>query len=167
MAVSFSIQDLVFKDYTPGVKHLWKLSFPNVLGTSIPAFLVRSAARPSWTYSEFMVEYMAGKRFFAGKAEYEPITVTLIEPIDSTAAKALLTWCLAIYEPISGVKTWPVMYKRNLTLELLDGTKFVYQKWTLVGAWPQSVNGGDLDYTSTDPVEWSITFRYDYPVLSS
>ena len=39
------------------------------------------------------------------------------------------------------------------------------KQWTLKGAWIQAANFNDLDFSSSDPVDISVTLRYDYAIL--
>ena len=39
------------------------------------------------------------------------------------------------------------------------------EEWELKGAFIQSANFGDLAFDSSDPVEISLTLRYDYAIL--
>ena len=41
----------------------------------------------------------------------------------------------------------------------------VVEEWTLKGAWIQTAAFNDLDFSSSDPVEISVTLRYDYAIL--
>ena len=37
--------------------------------------------------------------------------------------------------------------------------------WTLKGAFITAANFNDLDFSSSDPAEISVTLRYDYAIL--
>ena len=39
------------------------------------------------------------------------------------------------------------------------------EEWTLKGAFIQDAQFGDLDFGSSDPVEITLTLRYDYAIL--
>jgi hypothetical protein len=56
-------------------------------------------------------------------------------------------------------------YKKTINLKLLDPVGAVVEDWELQGAWLQDVNEGDLDYSSSDPVEIALTIRFDQAVL--
>ena len=53
------------------------------------------------------------------------------------------------------------MYKKNFALKLLDGVGNVVERWNIIGAWPMSVNFGELDYTSSDLVTATMSIRMD------
>ena len=41
----------------------------------------------------------------------------------------------------------------------------IIEKWTLNGTYIQDAAFGDLDFASSDPVEITLTLRYDYAIL--
>ena len=51
--------------------------------------------------------------------------------------------------------------KRDAKLELYDGCGKILETWVYEGIWPQSVEFGDLDMTSSDVITCDLTLRYD------
>ena len=51
-------------------------------------------------------------------------------------------------------------YAGIVTLTLWDGCGAPLEVWTLSDAWPQAINFGDLDYSSSDTVDIELTLRY-------
>ena len=162
---AFDVTDLLLQDYTPALKNLWKISFPNIAGIQIPAYLAKTAQRPTWSFEEWEINYMTQRRYGAGKLTVEPFECTLNEPIDMAASKALLAWSNLIQEMTTGLRGYVSMYKKDITVELLDGLKNSVQKWTLVGAWPLNIRGGDLDYADGTPLDITLTIKFDIPRL--
>ena len=52
-------------------------------------------------------------------------------------------------------------YKKDVELELLDPTGVVVEKWIMQGCMITSSNFGDLDYSSSDIADISVTLRFD------
>lgn len=46
------------------------------------------------------------------------------------------------------------------TLVLFDGCGEPMERWTLGGVWPQAINFGELDYSSSEEVTIELTLRY-------
>ncbi len=159
----FDVADLLVRDYTPAVKNLWKITFPSLGGLQIPSFLAKSTSRPQWTFEDNVIDYMSQKRYFAGKVEFQQFDCIIIEPIDAFLTDAIMAWTSLVQEFNTGLRGYVSMYKKNLTLELLDGVKNSIQKWVLIGSWIVSTNLGDLDYTDSNTVDVTLTFRYDWP----
>jgi len=161
----FDLSDLQVQDYTPAVQNLWKVTFPNILGIKIPSFAIKTAKRPGWSFEEYTIDYMGSKRYGAGKLEYETWEFTSNEPIDISVTKGLIAWSSLIQEFNTNKRGYVSLYKKPITVEILDGFENVINKWVLEGAWPVSVDGGSLDYTSGEPIEVSCTLRFDKAVF--
>ena len=56
-------------------------------------------------------------------------------------------------------------YKKDLTFQVLGPVGDIVEEWLLKGAFIQTANFNDLDYSSSDPVDISLTLRYDYAIL--
>lgn len=161
----FDLDDLQLQDYTPAVQNLWKVTFPNILGIKLPSFTIKTATRPAWSFEEYIIDYMGQKRYGAGKVEFEPFEFTSNEPVDISVTKALIAWSSLIQEFNTGKRGYVSLYKKPVTVEILDGFENVINRWVLEGAFPQSVNGGTLDYSTGEPIEVSCTLRYDKPIF--
>ena len=157
----FDISDMLLQNYTPTSQNLWKVTFPNIIGVQIPSFLVKSANRPAWDFDEHMIDYMTQKRKVAGKRTYQDWQCSLNEPIDTTVTQGIITWTSLIQQFETGLRGYVSMYKKDVTLELLDGVKNSVSKMILVGAWPKSTNLGTLDYSNADVITVEITFSFD------
>ena len=56
-------------------------------------------------------------------------------------------------------------YKKDCTFDVLGPVGDIVEEWTLKGAWIQDASFGDLDFSSSDPVDITVTLRYDYAIL--
>ena len=70
-----------------------------------------------------------------------------------------------VYESVSGRCGYAQFYKKEIGLKLLDPVGAVCEEWSLQGTWPQEVNFGDLDYSSSDPTEIAVVLRFDNAIL--
>ena len=52
-------------------------------------------------------------------------------------------------------------FKKNARLELLSGCGDILEMWFFENAWPQTVEFGELDMSSSEYVTAEITLRYD------
>jgi hypothetical protein len=131
----------------------------------IDAFTVKSSSRPQLTFGETVIDYINQKRYLAGKGTWAPMTLSLYDPIVPSASVKVLEWTRRCWENITGRMGYSAMYKKEITLKLLDGIGAVVQQWTLQGAWVQDFNGNALDYSVDDPCQIDLTIRYDQAVL--
>ena len=160
MAELISAEEIMFRAFEPKLKNRYSMSL-----NGLPAFLVKTMARPSITFEEVELHHMNVKRYVHGKATWEPIEVTLYDPVVPSAAQGVMEWIRLHHESVTGRDGYSDFYKKDITFNLLDPVGAVVEEWELKGAFIQSANFGDLAFDSSDPVEITCTLRYDYAVL--
>ena len=131
----------------------------------IPAYLIKTAGRPNLNLGEVALDHINVKRYVKGKAEWQPITVTLYDPIVPSGAQAVMEWVRLHHESVTGRDGYSDFYKKDVNIKVLGPVGDVVEQWTLKGAWIQSANFNDLDFASSDPAEVTCTLRYDYAIL--
>jgi hypothetical protein len=104
-------------------------------------------------------------RYVKGKSRWQPLDITLYDPIVPSAAQQVHEWILLHHESTTGRDGYSDFYKKNITFNLLDPVGAVVEEWELKGAYIQSANFGDMDFASSDPTEITLTLRYDYAIL--
>lgn len=165
MAETLSTTDLLANSYEPLRKFRWVLAMEG-----LDAYVLKTAARPQATFDEITVDYINTKRFLSGKMTWNPIDVTMNDPVVPSAAAKVLAWVRRNYEPLTGRMGYAggpgasdeaKGYKQRIQLKMLDPQGTVCELWDLDGAWPMDINFGDLDMSSSDPVEISMTIRFD------
>ena len=63
---------------------------------TLPAYIARTAARPSFTQETVTIDYLNTKRYLAGKFEWGTVAMTLHDPIAPSASqKVILTYICA------------------------------------------------------------------------
>lgn len=157
---TLDITSLLSKTYEPKRKFRWFLSIDG-----IDAFVLKTCARPQAQFEETIIDYINTKRYVAGKMSWNPIAITMHDPIAPSAAQKIMDWLRLNYEPLTGRSGYSQFYKKDITLKLLDPQGTVVELWDITGAWPQDVNFGDLDYASSDNAEISFQLRYDNATL--
>jgi len=135
----------------------------------IPEHFVKLAARPNLTIEETEINWMHGKTWIPGKGTWETITVTYYD-IGNAAGSGfdvLYSWLSTVYnftDPIglhqSSKRGTGSGYGATCNLTLYDGCGVSMEEWKLKNAWPQSINFGELDYSSSDDVNIELTIRY-------
>ena len=131
----------------------------------INAYLIKTMARPSIESEEVVLEHMNTTRYIKGKTRWQPIEITLYDPVVPSAAQQVIEWIRLHHESVTGRDGYADFYKKNIVFNVLDPVGSTVEEWNLKGAFIQSANFGDLDFSSSDPVEISLTLRYDYAVL--
>jgi len=131
----------------------------------IDAFLMKTAARPSFTTTGVELNYINSTRFIAGKTKFDTLAVTLHDPIAPSGAQQVMEWVRTHFESVSGRAGYADFYKRDCQLKLLDPVGTVVELWDIKGCFLEQAGFGDLDYGSEDPADISLTIRFDNCVL--
>ena len=160
MAELIDANDIMFTAFEPKLKNRYIMQIDG-----IPAYLIKAANRPSITFEEIELNHMNIKRFLKGKGEWQTLDITLYDPIVPSGAQQVIEWIRLHHESVTGRDGYSDFYKKNITFNLLDPVGAVVEEWELKGAYIQSANFGDMDFASSDPVEISLTLRYDYAIL--
>ena len=160
MAELLEPQDIMFTPFEPKLKNRFIMQIDG-----INAYLIKAMNRPSLENDEVILEHMNTTRYVKGKSRWQPLDITLYDPIVPSAAQQVHEWILLHHESVTGRDGYSDFYKKNITFNLLDPVGAVVEEWELKGAYIQSANFGDLDFASSDPVEISLTLRYDYAIL--
>ena len=158
--------DLLMKmpiPYEPKKKNRFILTFPSELG--INEWYVESTSRPKITIGTTEIPFLNTKRYVASKYEWGTITVTFRDPIGPSAAQALMEWVRLHAESVTGRMGYAAGYKKDITLQLLDPTGVVVEKWILVGTFLSDVDFQGLGYGEDGLVTIQATLRPDYCVL--
>ena len=160
MAETLPVTDMLPNKFEPKRKFRWVFAIEG-----IDAFLMKTANRPTVTIEEQEIPFMNSTRFIAGRAKFETISVTLHDPIAPSGAQQVMEWVRTHFESVSGRAGYADFYKRDCQLKLLDPVGTVVELWDLKGCFLTNAAFGDLDYGAQDPMEVSLTIRFDNAVL--
>ena len=152
--------EIMFTPFEPKTKNRYIMYIEG-----IPAYLVKTANRPSITFEEIELNHINVKRYVKGKCAWEQLELTLYDAIVPSAAQAVMEWVRLSHESVTGRDGYSDFYKKDLTLNVLGPVGDKVEEWTLKGAFIQAANFNDLDWASNDPAEVTLTLRYDYAIL--
>lgn len=149
----------------PGVifkrKFRWTLEIQTPCGF-IPRHYVKVAARPKLQLDTTEINFLNATTWIPGKAKWEPINVTYID-VASSDAGGLLNWIATVYNfqqeanlPQSEKAGW---YGQGV-LTSYDGCGTPLEMWILKSMFPESVDFGELDYSSSDEMTIDLSLRY-------
>ena len=160
MAELIDANQAMFTPFEPKLKNRYIMSIDG-----IPAYLIKTANRPSISFEEVELNHLNVKRFIKGKATWETVEFTMYDPVVPSAAQAVMEWVRLSHESVTGRDGYSDFYKTDLTLNVLAPVGDKVEEWTLKGAFIQAANFNDLDWASNDPAEVTLTLRYDYAIL--
>ena len=150
---------LVFKR-----KFRWTFEIKEICGNSeVPKHFVKLASRPNISIEETEINYLNAKTWIPGKATWETITVTYYDVATNENSK-LYTWLASVYNFVDPVHTTQGKHRTDYSgtgvLHLYDGCGVPLEVWTLRDLWPQAINFGELDYSSSEEATIELTLRY-------
>ena len=160
MAELIDANDIMFTPYEPKVKNRFIMNIDGV-----PAYLINKVSRPTIVFEEVKLNHMNVERYVKGKGAWSEITATLYDPIVPSAAQAVMEWVRLSHESVTGRDGYSDFYKKDVTINVLGPVGDIVEEWTLKGAWIKTANFGELNFESNDPVDISLTLKYDYAVL--
>lgn len=160
MAETLDVTSMLPNTYEPKRTFRWLLAIEG-----IDAFLCKTSARPSVTTEEIEIPWINATRYLAGKSKFEPMSVTLYDPIAPSGAQQVMEWMRLQYESVSGRSGYADFYKRDIQLSLLDPIGTVVERWDIKGAFIVSSNFGELDMSSSEAQMIELSLRYDNACL--
>ena len=131
----------------------------------IPAYLIKTAARPKITFDEITLEHMNVTRYVKGKGRWQTLDITLYDAIVPSAAQAAMEWIRLSHESVTGRDGYSDFYKKDVVVNVLGPVGDKVEEWTLKGAFISAATFGDMDWATEDPVQIELTLKYDYAIL--
>lgn len=160
MAETLSVTDMLPNKFEPKQKFRWVMAIEG-----IDAFLMKSAARPTYNINENELPFINSRRYVAGRHNFDTISVTLHDGIAPSGAQQVMEWIRTHSESVSGRGGYADFYKRDIQLKMLDPVGTVIELWDIKGAFITQANFGDLSYDDEGLVEVQLTLRFDNCVL--
>ena len=148
-------QGLIFKR-----KFRWTFSVTGTCVGDISESFVKTAKRPNLQIEEKEIHFLHGVTWIPGKAKWQEMEVVYFD-VNKTDTQKLYAWIASVYNIMD-----PTCLKMNSRytgtgiLTLFDGCGAMMERWTLNSLWPKNIDFGDLDYTSSDECNITVTFRY-------
>ena len=162
-------------------KYRWTFQVTNIGGPTstvgVGGQYVKVANRPQVEVEETEINFLNGKTWIPGKATFQSLSVTYYDVAASDGAvQGLLNWVNRVYNFQDGKGDGIYATQANVAIDptgntgyagigklsLLDGSGYNLETWTLYNCWPQSINFGDLDYSSSEECTIELTLRYSY-----
>ena len=132
----------------------------------IPAYLIKSADKPKYTEEEVVLDHINVKRKVKGKSDWTPISCTLYDPVTPSGAQAVMEWVRLHHESVTGRDGYSDFYKKEIKFNTLGPVGDVVEEWICKGAYITNAEFGSGDWTSSTPMEISLTIAMDYAILN-
>jgi hypothetical protein len=157
--------------FQPKQQHLWDIIIPGVPGldghTETLQLSLKSAGLPSESTGEVKVPMDSSEVKFAGKTSFENISLMFSDYIDRNTAALIRNWRSKVFDPITGGAGLVAQYKLDGYAKVYsDQTEEYIATYALQGAWPSTGKWGDLDRSSAELVQISVTLVIDRGYMS-
>ena len=152
--------EIMFTPFEPKTKNRFIMYIEG-----IPAYLIRAVARPQITFEEIVLDHINVKRYVKGKGEWQPLQITLYDPIVPSGAQAVMEWVRLHKESVTGRDGYSDFYKKDVTFNMLGPVGDKVEEWTLKGAYIANANFGTIDWSVNESADITLTLRYDYAIL--
>lgn len=156
-----NFQKIFFTQFEPKLAHRFIMEIDG-----IESFLIKTAARPTFTSEVVELDHINVKRKIKGKSTWDDVTITLYDPIVPSGAQQVMEWVRQSHESLTGRDGYAAFYKKDPVFYALGPVGDKIEQWTLKGAFITSANFGEMDWSNaTDPVSIELTLAYDYAIL--
>jgi len=160
MAEILEFNEMFYTDFEPSMKNQFIMEIDGV-----PSYMIKTAAKPNISFDVIDIDHMNLKRKLKGKADWQPIDITMYDPITPSGQQIVMEWVRLSHESLTGRDGYSSMYKKDIDLYQLDPLGAKVSSWKLKGAWISSFNPGDNDWGAGEAVEMTVTLTYDYAIL--
>jgi hypothetical protein len=160
MAEVLEFNDMFYTNFEPKMKNRFIMEVGG-----IPAYLIKTANRPSIQFEKVTLDHINVKRQLKGKGEWQDIEITLYDPIVPSGAQAVMEWVRLSHESLTGRDGYADFYKKDIDLYMLGPVGDKIEQWKIKGAFITNATFNDLDWASNDPSDITLTIAYDYAIL--
>jgi len=179
---SLSLTNIFSNKYEPKRQNRWVMSFtPPIMAeaagmtsevggyTDELAFAAHTSNRPEISYEQ-IEHHRQNERFYvAGKPTWNELTMEFYDFVNGpkSVSHIMWLWSSAVYNPITGAMGYKMDYVSTGTLSLLDPIGDVAETWSLFYLWPATITWNELSSESSEIMNVSVTFRYDYALMGT
>ena len=162
----------------PKRKFRFKVTITGISATSTDQviFYAKTAAKPSFTINAAEHKYLNHTFYYPGSITWNEVAMTFVDPGD-TGYDAAANFSALIqkggYHPPTSQTDLATMSKGtavgaigSVIIEQINAAGNTTEKWTLWNGFISDLKYGDLAYGEDDLTELSVTFRYDWAVVS-
>tara|TARA_Y100000361_G_scaffold122173_1_gene114323 strand:- start:41 stop:529 length:489 start_codon:yes stop_codon:yes gene_type:complete len=133
----------------------------------IPSYQIKGMGAVAISQGTVALNHINVQRFVKGKSTWNPISMTLFDPITPSGAQAVMEWVRLHHESVTGRDGYSDFYKKDLTLDVLGPVGDIVSEWIIKGALITSADFGDFNWdTENAAQEISLEVQPDYCILN-
>ena len=135
----------------------------------------KSCKKPEITISTIEHNFLNHRFYYPGRAEWGEVSIVLVDPVSPDAAINTAAIIRAGgYNPPKDVTDTTTISKQasvaamgSVVISQIDSLGNAIETWTLWNPFITGVTYGDLDYSSDEMTEITISVRYDWAVIET
>ena len=132
-----------------------------------PSYIIKAIGAITLTQGVVELNHINVNRFVKGKSTWNPISLTLFDPITPSGAQAVMEWVRLHHESVTGRDGYSDFYKKDLTVNVVGPVGDAVSEWILKGCFITDVDFGEYNWDTIDTaINISMTVRPDYCVLN-
>ena len=89
--------EIMFTPFEPKTKNRYIMYIEG-----IPAYLIKTANRPSIAFETIELDHINVKSYVKGKGAWEELEITLYDPVVPSGAQAVMEWVRLAHESVTG-----------------------------------------------------------------
>ena len=133
----------------------------------IPAYVVKGVGAVTLTQGTVELNHINVSRYVKGKTVWDPISLTLFDPITPSGAQAVMEWVRLHHESVTGRDGYSDFYKKDLTFNVLGPVGDIVSEWIIKGAFITNASFGEYNWDTVDTAQnIEITVQPDYCILN-
>ena len=133
----------------------------------VPSYLIKGMGAIKMTQGTVPLNHINIQRYVKGKSKWDPISMTLFDPITPSGAQSVMEWVRLHHESVTGRDGYSDFYKKDLTLNVLGPVGDVVSEWIIKGAFITDASFGDFNWDDDGTAQQiEMTIQPDYCVLN-
>ena len=154
----------------PKLKYRFRATFINFGVNNATTELTKQVVdikRPNVTFNPITLDVYNSKVYLQGKPEWQETTINLRDDATGAVTTLIGQQVQKQYDFLEQASAPSgIDYKFQLLFEMLDGgngatTVNVLEAWELDGCFLSSVDWGDMNYSTNDPVQIALNIKFD------
>lgn len=168
--MAFKVQDFKanVRDLARQYQFQLEVTFPTVIGNSdLVNMLVFSSQMPGRTIAPTSdLAFMGMYYKLASNITYPDWSAEFRIDDNYDLIKKWRAWEELVHGTSTNIASFPSQYKSDINLYRLDSQGNRLVSITLNGAWPMNFTVGQLDTKTREPINATVTIKYDYNTLN-
>lgn len=133
----------------------------------IPSFMIKKVSGIKANQNPVTINHINVQRYVKGKTKWDPITLTLFDPISPSGSQAVMNWVRLHHESVTGRNGYSDFYKKDLAFHALGPVGDIVSEIIIKGALIQDFDLGEYDWDSDGQAqEITMTIQPDFCIVN-